>query len=55
MLLPFIEKEIKQLLDAKTIVSLRYYEWIENLVPVRKKDGEIQSSVYFTKNRPITL
>ena len=47
LLLPFIEKEIKKLLKAKIIVPLRYSEWVANLVPVRKKNGEIRMCVDF--------
>jgi hypothetical protein len=47
MLLPTTEKEIKKLLDAKIIIPLRYSEWIANLVPVRKKNGEIRLCVDF--------
>jgi ribonuclease HI len=47
MLLPTMEKEIKKLLDAKIIIPLRYSEWIANLVPVRKKNGEIRLCVDF--------
>jgi hypothetical protein len=47
MLFPIIEKELKRLLDAKIIVPLRYSEWVENLVPVRKKNGEIRLCVDF--------
>ena len=42
MLLPLIEKEIKNLLDAKIIVPLRYSKWVANLVVVREKSGEIK-------------
>ena len=49
LLLPSIEKEIKKLLKAKIIVPLRYSEWISNLVPVRKKNGEIRLCVDFIK------
>jgi hypothetical protein len=43
-----IEREVKSLLDAKIIVPLKYYEWVVNLVPVRKKNGEddIENTVY---------
>jgi len=41
MMYPGIEKELKQMLDAKIIVPLRYSKWIANLVLVRKKNGEI--------------
>jgi hypothetical protein len=47
MLLPIMEKEVKKLLDAQIIVPLRYSEWVANLVPVRKKNGEIRLCVDF--------
>jgi hypothetical protein len=47
MLLPIMEKEVKKLLDAKIIIPLRYSEWVANLVPVRKKNGEIKLCVDF--------
>jgi ribonuclease HI len=46
-LLPVMEKEMKKLLDAQIIVPLRYSEWVANLVPVRKKSGEIRLCVDF--------
>jgi hypothetical protein len=39
LLFPIIEKDLKRLLDSKIIVPLRYSEWVDNLVPVRKKSG----------------
>ena len=47
LLLPSIEKEIKKLLKAKIIVPLSYSEWVANLVPIRKKNGEIRLCVDF--------
>jgi hypothetical protein len=47
ILFPVIEKELKKLLDAKIIVPLRYSSWVANLVPVRKKNGEIRLCVDF--------
>jgi hypothetical protein len=47
MLLPIMEKEVKKLLDAKIIISLRYFEWVDNLAPMRKKNGEIRLCVDF--------
>jgi hypothetical protein len=47
LLLLVIEKEIKNLLDAKIIIPLRYSKWIANLVIVRKKNGEIKLCVDF--------
>jgi hypothetical protein len=49
MLLPIMEREVKKLLDAQIIVPLRYSEWVSNLVPVRKKNGEIILCVDFRK------
>jgi hypothetical protein len=47
ILLPVVEREVNNLLDAKIIVPLRYFDWVENLVPVRKKSGEIRLCVDF--------
>jgi ribonuclease HI len=47
MLLPIMEKEVKKILDAQIIVPLRFSEWVANLVPVRKKNGEIRLCVDF--------
>jgi hypothetical protein len=47
MLLPVMGREVKKLLDAQIIVPLRYSEWVANLVPVRKKSGEIRLCVDF--------
>jgi hypothetical protein len=47
MLMSIIEKEMKQMLDARIIVPLRYSNWVANLVPVRKKNGEIRLCVDF--------
>jgi hypothetical protein len=50
MLLPVMEKEVKNILDAKIIIPLRYSEWVANLVPVRKKNGEIRLCVDFLES-----
>ena len=42
-----IEKEIKKLFDAKIIFSLRHSKWLANVVPVRKKNGEIRICIDF--------
>jgi hypothetical protein len=47
LLLPIMETEVKKILDSKIIVPLRYSNWIENMVPVRKKNGEIILCVDF--------
>lgn len=46
-LFPTIEKELKKILDAQIILPLRYYNWIGNLVLVKKKNGEIRLYVDF--------
>ena len=48
-LLPLIEKEIKKLFEAKIIVALRFSCWVANLVPIRKKNGEIRICIEFRK------
>ena len=55
MLLPIIEKEIKKLFDAKIIVTLRFSKWVSNLVPVRKKNGEIRLCVDFRNLNKVSL
>ena len=47
MLLPVMEREVKNFLDSQIIVPLRYSEWVANLVLVRKKSGEIRLCVDF--------
>ena len=44
---PLIQSEVKKLLDAKIIFKVRHLEWVLNLVPVRKKSGEIRLYVDF--------
>jgi len=55
LLLPSIEKEIKKLLKAKIILPLRYSRWVEKLVPVRKKNGEIRLFVDFINLNRVSL
>jgi hypothetical protein len=40
-------QELKKKLDAKIIFQVRHSAWIANLVPVRKKSGEICLCVDF--------
>lgn len=54
-MLPIFEKEVKKLLDEKIIVPLRYSEWIDNLVPVRKKIGETRLCVEFININKLAL
>jgi hypothetical protein len=40
-------KELKNILDAKIIFQVRHSAWVANLVPMRKKSGEIHLCVDF--------
>jgi hypothetical protein len=44
---PLMQKELKKLLDAKIIFQVRHLAWVANLVPVKKKSGEIHLCVDF--------
>jgi len=55
VLLPNIEKELVNILDAKIIVPLRYLDWVANFVHVRKKNGEIKLCVYFRNLKKSSL
>lgn len=55
LLLPSIEKEIRNLLQTKIIVPLRYFEWEANLVPFQKKRGEIRLCVDFRNLKKASL
>ena len=55
LLLPLIEKEIKNLFDAKIIVALRHSKWLANVVPVRKKNGEIRICIDFRNLNKVSL
>jgi hypothetical protein len=55
LLLPLIEKEIRKLFDAKIIVCLRHSKWLPNIVPVRKKNGEIRLYIDFRNLNKVSL
>lgn len=55
LLLPLIEKEIKNVFDSKIIVSLRFSKWLDNLVPIRKNNGEIRLFVDFRNLKKVSL
>ena len=55
MLLPVIEKEIKKLFNSKNIVTFIFSKWVYNLVPVRKKNGEIKICIYFRNLNKVSL
>ena len=55
MLMPVIEKEIKKLFNAKIIVTLIFSKRVANLVPVRKKNGEIWICIDFRNLNKVSL
>ena len=46
-LIPQIETEVNELIEAGFIHEVQYPEWIANIVPVKKKNGQIQVCVDF--------
>eukprot|EP00253_Pinus_taeda_P028554 PITA_28554 len=55
MLLPLIEKEIKRMFEAGIIAPIRFSEWVSNLVPTRKKSGEIRLCVDLRNLNQVSL
>jgi hypothetical protein len=55
LLFPLIENKVKKLFDANIIVSLRFSKWLENMVPSRKKNGEIRLCVDFRNLNKVSL
>ena len=53
--MPPIEKEIKNMYDAKIIVPLRYSKLVSNLVPTRKKTREIRLCIDFKNLNKVSL
>ena len=46
-LVPEIEKEVNKLIEAGFIREVKYPTWIANIVPVRKKNGQLRICVDF--------
>ena len=46
-LIPQIENEVNKLIEAGFVREVNYPTWISNIVPVRKKNGQIQICVDF--------
>ena len=44
---PTVKKELNKWFNAKIILPVRHAQWVSNLVPVRKKSGEIRLCVDF--------
>lgn len=54
-LLPSIEKEVNRLYKVGIIVPIRFSDWSLNLVPVRKKSGEIKLCIDFWNLNKVSL
>jgi len=46
-LVPEIEKEVNKLIEAGFVRDVKYPTWIANIVPVRKKNGQLRICVDF--------
>ena len=55
VLLPSIEKEVQRMYEAGIIAPIRFSEWISNLVPTRKKTGEIRLCVDLRNLNQVSL
>ena len=44
---PAVKKELNKLLTARIIFPMWHVQWVENLIPVRKKNGDIRLCVDF--------
>ena len=55
VLLPLIEKEVKRMYEAGIIAPIRFSEWVSNLVPTRKKTGEIRLCVDLRNVNKVSL
>jgi len=53
--LPSIEKEIKRIYEAKIIAPIGFLDWVSNLVPTRKKIGEIRLSIDLRNLNKVSL
>ena len=52
---PIIEKEIRNLLYAKIIVTRISSKWVANMVLVRKKNGQIRICIDFRNLNRVSL
>ena len=44
---PLMQKEVLKLIERKIIFPIKHTSWVANLVPVRKKNGELRLCVDF--------
>lgn len=50
-----IQKELQEMLEAKIIAPTRHSSWVANLVPMRKKNGEIRICIDFRNLNQLSL
>lgn len=55
ILLPSIEKEVNRVYNVSVIVPVIFSDWILNLIPTRKKTGEISLCVDFRNFNKLSL
>ena len=55
VLMPLNEKEVKRMYEPQIIATIRYSNWVSNLVPTRKKTGEIRLCVDFQNLNKVSL
>src|ERR1700733_1020525 len=55
MLLPAMEQEVQKMYVAKMIAPIIFSDWISNLVPTRKKTGEIRLCVDLRNLNQVSL
>ena len=53
--MPVVEKEVKKLFYSKIIVPIRFSKWLADLVPIRKKNGEIRLCIDFRNLKRASL
>ena len=44
---PLMRNELSKLIEANIIFPIKHSSWVEKIVPIRKKCGEIRSCVEF--------
>ena len=55
VLIPLVEKEVKKIYGEKIIVPLRYSQLVSNIVPTRKKTGNIKLCIDFRNLNKVSL
>ena len=45
-----VKQELNKILKAKIIFLVRHTQWVKNLIPVSKNNGDIHLCIYFKKN-----